>query len=139
MYSPHRVHVPEKYHEKIKTTVTQDRPLAVKLDLMKDGEDLVLLTPGQVIKIERAMRAGKKVMTVRMSRKQVQANVKVEGGFLGALLSLAASALPSLLGGLATGLVTTGIEKAVSGNGLFLGKRGYGTARIDLLEGVDYN
>ena len=60
MYTPQRVHVPERYHERIKTAITQDRPLAVKLDLTADGEDLVLLTPGQIIKIERAMEAGKK-------------------------------------------------------------------------------
>ena len=139
MYTQRRVHVPERYHERIKAAVTQDRPLAVKLDLSsEEGNDVVLLTPGQLIKIERAMRAGKKVLTVRMSRKQVHANVKVEGGFLGTLLSLASKFLPTLLGGLATGLISAGVEKAVSskgGNGLYLGKRGYGTAKIDLVEG----
>ena len=135
MYTPQKIHVPEKYHERIKAAVTQDRPLAVKLDLTTDGEDLVLLTPGQIIKINRAMRDGKKVLTVRMSRKQVQANVKVEGGFLSMLLRLASKALPTLLGGLATGLLSAGVEKAVGGNGLYLGKRGYGTAKIDLIEG----
>ena len=88
-----------------------------------------------MIKIERAIRAGKKVLTIRMSRKQVRANVKVEGGFLGALLSLAEKALPSLLGGLATGLVSGGVERAIKGNGLFLGKRGYGTAHVGFTEG----
>ena len=127
--------MPERYHERIKAAVTQDRPLAVKLDLTTDGEDLVLLTPGQIIKIERAMRDGKKVMTVRMSRRQVQANVKVEGGFLATLLSLASKFLPTLLGGLATGLLSAGVEKAVGGNGLYLGKKGYGTAKIDMMEG----
>ena len=135
MYTPQRVHVPERYHERIKTAITQDSPLPVKLDLTAGGEDLVLLTPGQIIKIERAIQAGKKVMTVRMSRRQVRANVKVEGGFLSMLLRLASKALPTLLGGLATGLLSAGVEKAVGGNGLYLGKRGYGTAKVDLMEG----
>ena len=136
MYTQRKVHVPEKYHEKIKSAVTQDRPLGVKLDLTKHGEDIILLTPGQLIKIERAIRAGKKVLTIRMSRKQVRSNVKVEGGFLGTLLSLASKALPHLLGGLATGLISGGVERAIKGgNGLFLGKRGYGTAQVNLTEG----
>ena len=91
MYTQRKVHVHEKYHERIKSAVTQDRPLGVKLNLTKDGDDVILLTPGQLIKIERAIRAGKKVLTIRMSRKQVQANVKVEGGFLGTLLSFTGS------------------------------------------------
>ena len=59
-----------------------------------------------------------------MSRKQVRTSVKIEGGFLGTLLSLASRALPTLLGGLATGLISGGVERAIKGNGLFLGKRG---------------
>ena len=135
MYTQRKVHVPEKYHERIKTALTQDRPLPVKLDLTVEGGDTVLLTRGQVLKIERAVHAQKKVLTIRMSRKQVRANVKFEGGFLSTILKLATKVLPTLLGGLATGLVSAGVEKAVSGRGLFLGKRGYGTAKIDFVDG----
>jgi hypothetical protein len=135
MYTELKVHVPEKYHERIKAAVTQDRPLAIKLDLTSEGNDTILMTPGQLQKIKRAKSAGKKVLTIRMSRKQVKQNVKFEGGFLGTLMRLATKALPTLLGGLATGVLSGAVEKAVSGNGLFLGKRGYGTARIDFTEG----
>ena len=93
------------------------------------------MTPGQLIKIKRAINDGKRVSTIRMSRKQTRANIKFEGGFLSMLMKLATRALPTLLGGLATGLISSGVEKAVSGNGLFLGKRGYGTARIDFTDG----
>ena len=145
-YTPQKVHIPEKYHERIKSAVTQDRSLAVKLDLTKGigggggssragGDATLLLTPGQLIKIKRAINAGKKVLTIRMSRKQAKANVKFEGGFLSMLMRLATKALPTLLGGLATGLISSGVEKAVSGSGLFLGKRGYGTVRIDFKDG----
>ena len=144
-YTPQKVHIPEKYHERIKSAVTQDRSLAVKLDLTKGvggggssragGDATLLLTPGQLIKIKRAINAGKKVLTIRMSRKQAKANVKFEGGFLSMLMKLATKALPTLLGGLATGLISSGVEKAVSGSGLFLGKRGYGTVRIDFKDG----
>ena len=50
------------------------------------------------------------------------------------LMRLATKALPTLLGGLTTGLLGGLVEKAVTGNGLFLGKRGYGTTRIDFTE-----
>ena len=73
----------------------------------------------------------------RLSRKQVQVNLKHEGGFLGMLASLAARILPTLHGGLATGLVSGAVEKAVSGSGLYLQKKGSGNnaARIHLVKG----
>ena len=76
-------------------------------------------------------------MTIRLSRKQVEANLKHEGGFLGMLAALAARVLPTLLGGLATGLVSGGVKKAVSGSGLYLQKREHGNnaARIQLVKG----
>ena len=104
MYSQLKVHVPEKYHQKIKEAVTKDYPVSIKIDLTKDGEQVVLLTPGQLLKITRALNEGKKVMTLRMSRKQARANVQFEGGFLSMLMKLATKALPTLLGGLTTGL-----------------------------------
>ena len=51
-------------------------------------------------------------------------NVNYTGGFLGMLASLAARPLPTLLTGLTTGLLSGGISKAISGNGLFLQKHG---------------
>ena len=65
----------------------------------------------------------------------MRANVKVEGGFLSTLLRLATKFLPTLLGGLATGLVSAGVEKAVGGNGLYLGKKGHGTVQVDVVDG----
>ena len=89
-----------------------------------------------MIKIERAIRAGKKVLTIWMSRKQVCANVKVEGDFLGTLLFLVSRVLPTLFGGLATGLISGGVERAIKGgNGLYLGKKGYGTAQVNIVDG----
>ena len=45
-------------------------------------------------------------------------------GFLGMLASLAARALPTILTGLTTGLLSGGINKAISGDGPFLHKHG---------------
>ena len=38
MYTQLKVHVPERYHEKIKAAVTKDHPLSIKIDLTEDGE-----------------------------------------------------------------------------------------------------
>ena len=135
-YSQLKVNVPNRYHDKIKAAVTQEKPLAVKLDLTAAASNAtILVTPGQLQKIKRYISHGKKVITLRMSRKQVKQNVQFEGGFLSTLLRLATKALPTLLGGLATGVLSGAVEKAVSGNGLFLGRRGYGTAKVDFTEG----
>ena len=132
MYTQVKAKVPEKYHQRIKTAMTRDRPLAIKLDLTTEGNDIMLLTPGQMIKIHKAMAGGKKVITLRFSKKQVRANTKFEGGFLSMLMKLATKALPTLLSGLATGVISSGVEKAIAGNGLFLGRRGWGTAKVEL-------
>lgn len=132
MYTQLDVHVPEKFHEKIKGVVTQDRSLGVKIHLHDEPNASIWVTPGQLLKIQRGVMAGKKTLTIRMSRKQVKENLKREGGFLSTLLSLATRALPTLLTGLAGGVLSGVVEKAIKGgDGLFLGKRGYGTAQIN--------
>ena len=131
MYKQQRVFVPQKYHERIKAAISEDRPLSVKLDLQEHPDTDILMTPAQILKMRQAVSSGKNFMTIRMSRKQVKKNVKFEGGFLSMLINLATKALPVLLGGLATGVLSGAVEKAVRGDGLFLGKKGYGTAKIE--------
>ena len=144
LYKPIKVNVPETIHERLKLAITQEnkKTISVKVKL-DDGDesdrrkDTLLLTRGQIEKLERARLIGKKNVTVRLSRKQVEANLKHEGGFLGMLAALAARVLPTLLGGLATGLVSGAVEKAVSRSGLYLQKKGHGNnaARIQLCKG----
>ena len=142
LYKPIKVNVPETIHDKLKVAVARGgaskKAISVKVKL--DGEQqqrhTLLLTRAQIEKLERARMIGKKSATVRLSRKQVQVNIKHEGGFLGMLAALAARALPSLLGGLATGLVSGAVEKAItsSGKGLYLQKKGC-TAKVQLVKG----
>ena len=136
MYKPVKVHVPQKVHEKLKSLIAQDRAIPIKVDL-QEGDDILLLTPGQLIKMRTAKNEGKKSIILRFSRKQVRANVQHEGGFLSAILSVASKVLPTLLTGLASGLIGGLAEKAItkSGSGLFLGKRGRGVSEIHLVEG----
>lgn len=136
MYKAVKVHVPESVHEKLKNLIALDKGMPVKIDL-QEGNDILLLTPGQIIKIQNARNLGKKSIILRFSRRQVQANVRHEGGFLSAIMSVASKVLPTLLTGLASGLIGGLAEKAItkSGSGLFLGKRGRGVSQIHLVEG----
>ena len=131
MYVSVKANVPERFHQRIKNAMTKNRPLSVRIDVTKDGEDILLLTQGQMKQISKAIREAKKLVTLRLSRKQVRANVETEGGFLSMLMRLATKALPVLLSGLATGVISSGVEKAIAGNGLFLGRRGAGTAKVE--------
>ena len=103
------------------------------LHLRKDdleGEHKLALTKAQHNKLNRAIEQGKGI-TFRMSKKQLQHNIKVEGGFLGLLAGLAARALPMIartvlpaLGvGALSGLASSGVHKAM-GSGLYLKKGG---------------
>lgn len=134
MYQAVKTHVPEKVHQRLQDMVTKDKAVSVKIQLV-DGNDILLLTPGQIIKFENAKNEGKKEISLRFSRKQVKANLRHEGGFLGTLLSMATKVLPTLLGGLATGVIGGLAEKAIRGSGLYLAKRGRGVSQIHLVEG----
>ena len=72
MYTEIDVHVPPKYHKKIKTALIQERPLAVKVYLREEPNAKIWVTPGQVLKIKRSLNAGKNVLTLKMSKKQAQ-------------------------------------------------------------------
>ena len=127
MYTPTKVIVPEKTHEKLTEAVQAGRPTSVRIELHSDQspEQTLLLTDGQLIKISTSLH---------MSRKQLQANIKHEGGFLGMLAGLAARLLPSLLTGLATGAVSGAVEKAIGGDGLYFSRKGH-CVRVDPVEG----
>ena len=115
MYKPTKVVVPERTHEKLKEAVSRGNATSIRIELHSDQtpDQTLLLTAGQLAKLERADLIGKRYLTIRMSRKQIQANIKHEGGFLGMLAGLAARLLPSLLTGLATGAVSGAVEKSI--------------------------
>ena len=79
------------------------------------GDHTVLLTRAQIGKLHSQK------VSIRLSKKQVAANVQHQGGFLGMLAGLAAKALPSLLGGVASGF----ISKEIGGDGFHLHKSGH--------------
>ena len=101
------------------------------------GEDVLALTQAQINKITKAYQSGKGV-TIKMSKTQIEHNAKVEGGFIGAILPMLATAgkflMSSVLPGLATGLLTgvgaaagSKVVNKISGSGvMYLKKHGRG-------------
>ena len=137
MYTLVKVTVSTDQHDKLKNAVAHQKAASVKLILDHSaggGEHVLLLTRGQIAKIERSRLIGKHKVTVHLSKRQVLANVQHQGGFLGLLAGLAAKALPAILGGLASGLVSGTVKhvagarrrkKVTGGNGLYLRKSGH--------------
>ena len=86
----------------------------------------MLLTPAQINRLDKAQVEGRRVQ-IRLIAKQVAKNVSYTGCFIMSLarvLPFVACAHPAVLSGLATGLLSDGITKAISGgDGLYLHKR----------------
>ena len=146
LYNPVKVDVPSRFHDKIKKALEDEskKSVSVKINL-SGGEDTLLLTRGQITKMERARLIGKDKMTIRMSRSQVRSNLTHEGGFLGMLIAALSAALPSIisaataaapavLASAATGAISGIISKAVSGNGIYFKRNGQ-SARLQPVRG----
>ena len=130
MYTPTKVTISADQHDKLKNAVHHHKAASIRLKLGNINSDqqhqhTLLLTRSQIARMERSKLIGKDKVTLHFSKRQMQANVQHQGGFLGMLAGLAAKALPSLLGGLATGLVSGAVKRAVGGNGLYLHKSGH--------------
>ena len=145
MYEPTKVHVVVGDRERLKKKLSSSSSsgsLGIKINLKNvGGEDTLLLTHGQIKKMERAKLIGKSTITIPLSVKQLQVNKRHEGGFIGMLIAAisaiaaaAAAAAPEILTGVAAGVATGLIDKAVSGNGLYLYRRGQ-YARIRPVKG----
>ena len=112
------------------------KPISIKvvLDHGGSGGHTLHLTSGQIVKIGRSRLIGKRKFTIHLSKRLVKTNVQHQSGFHGMLAGLAAKALPSILEGLATGLVSRAVKRAVVGEGLYLHKLGH-CVKIDPVRG----
>ena len=138
MYTSTKVTVFDDQHDKLNNAITHQKPISIKLDFdhSDGGEHTLPLTRGQIAKMERSRLIGKRKVTIHLSKRQVKANVQLQGGFLGMLAGLAAKALPLILGGLSPGLVSSAVKRAVGnrGNSLYLLKLGH-CVKIDPVRG----
>ena len=122
MYVQYKVNVSENQVDTLKDAIRLKK--GVTLCFPKGGirgDHVLLLTPAQINRLDKAQVQGKRIQ-IRLSAKQVARNVSYTGGFIGMLASLAARAiplvaraLPTILSGLTTGLLSGGINKAISG------------------------
>ena len=111
-YENVKVNISEGQKEKIKQAIQSGASVSIRLshgDLSGDGEHVLAVTKAQINKMVKAFNSGKG-MTIKMSKTQIEHNAKIEGGFIGALLPLLATAgkflLSSVLPSLATGLLS---------------------------------
>ncbi len=132
-YINYNVTVSDGQKKKIRSSYADGEGVSIRLsykDLL-DGEDVIALTKTQYSRVLKAKENGKG-LEIKMSPAQVKANLKIEGGFLSALLGLATRFLPTIakavLPGLAVGALSgaasAGVERAIKGNGLYLKKGG---------------
>ena len=108
MYEPSNLNISVDQHDKLKKAIQSNKAVTIKVS--SNGKNKLLLTHSQIQRIERARLIGKQKVSIHLSKKQVKAIIAYKGGFLAALASLAARALPTILGGLTTGLLSDGIE-----------------------------
>lgn len=133
-YTAVEVAVDERQSQKLRNAIEEKKPLSIKVLVTGFDKKTVLFTPAQLRKIERARLIGKNSLSVRMSRKQVQANTEHKGGFLWGLVSRLA---PAILGGIASGLAARAVSssgKSSSGQGVFIQGKGL-CARVDPVKG----
>lgn len=121
MYTNIKVNVSDLQKDKIRVAFQNGTGVSIKLshaDLSGEPQQHVLaLTRAQIKKIAKAYQNGTGAI-IKMSKTQLDYNMKVEGGFLPALLGLLApflikTALPALATGALSGLASTGVSKAL--------------------------
>lgn len=127
MYTEIKVKISENQKDKIQRAIKNNKEVTIRIDSNESGDDILALTQTQINKLNKST----KPVNIKFSKTQLKHNLKIEGGFLGALAGLAARALPMIaskilpaLGvGALSGLASTGVNK-IFGNGLYLSKGG---------------
>ena len=129
MYVQYKVDVSENKVDTLKDAIRLKK--GVTFCFPKGGirvDHVLLFTPVQINRLDKAKVEGRRAQ-IRMSARQVAKNVSNTGGSLGMLASLAARAIllaarapPTILSGLTTGLLSGGINKAISEDGFYLHK-----------------
>lgn len=117
-YTPSEVNVDERQEKKLKDAISRNKPISIRLFLVEPKTKTMLLTKGQIHKIERAQLLGKDRISIRLTVPQIKANTEHTGGFL---WSLARIVGPAIVKGLASYATSKGLEK-MFGKGLFVQK-----------------
>ena len=148
MYTEHEVNISAGEKKRLEAKLRGERErggltqktLTIKTDNGGVGGDkvMLLLTRQHIARLQKARSPA---TIIKMRKRQILANMKVEGGFLGMLAGLAARALPTLLTGLASGVLSGVVENAITskksktnGNGVYI-QKGKHCYRADPVEG----
>ena len=131
-YSPTEVHVDPRQEDTLKNAIAKKKQCSVRIFLIEPEKKTLLLTKGQIERLERAKLMGKDQVSITLSVPQVKANTEHTGGFLwglastlGPLLLQGAKALgPALLRGAASAVAAKGMEKMM-GKGMYFQKNGH--------------
>jgi len=140
-YANVHVNISENQKRDLKQAIEAKGPMSICLgyeDL--EGNDILALTNSQVNRMTNAYE-NRKGITIKMSKRQVEHNKSIEGGFLSLLAGLAAkdlpfsakTVLPTLATGVLSGVRSAPAQKATNkamGNGLYL-KKGKNIARVE--------
>ena len=123
LYTPVQVTIADSQREKFKTQIDQKYvPVKIVVKDTATPKDTLLLTRGQIRKIEKAQELGKRrYKTIRMSRNQIEKNRKYQGGYL------------QLLNDVSMNDSTNSSMNNVD-NGLYLVKRGHTMQIISIQE-----
>ena len=139
-YTNIKMRVSEGQKEKIKKAFeTNSKYITTRFGLTDlYGEDVIALTKSQVDRLEGAYEE-RKGLKIRMSKKQLAHNAKIEGGFLsglaGLILFLTGTVLPALGVGALSVLASSGVQKLI-GNGLYIKERKCRVSDRNRWEGV---
>ena len=80
-YTNIKVNITDRQKQLIQNALQEDKPIGIRFNYEDlNGNDVLALTKSQVSKIQKAYENGKGV-TIKLSKKQVMHNKKVEGGF----------------------------------------------------------
>ena len=130
-YSPTEVHVDPRQEDRLKNAIVKNKSCSVRIFLAEPQKRTMLLTKGQIERIERGQLMGKDRVSIKLTVPQIKANTEHTGGFLWglasalpALLRGAAALGPALLRGAASAVASKGMEKMM-GKGLYLQKNGH--------------
>ena len=99
IYQEHKVKISAVQKKKLERQARGGKQKQLILHLKKgdlDGDDVFLFTKSQLEKIDRAKQK-KRGVIIKMSPRQIKANMRVEGGFLSVLAGLLSSFLPTLV------------------------------------------
>ena len=120
MYVQYKVNVSENQVDTLKDAIRLKKGITLCFPKRGiRGDYVLLLTPAQINRLDKAQVEGRHVQ-ICLSARQVAKNISYTGGFIMSLayaLLFVACALPTILSGL-TGLLSGGINKAISGKGV---------------------